>query len=218
MKLFRAEISPLVDLVADVSGSMTFTAAKAARLDALMVFCAESAARAGAPVRVYAVNGRDVQAVPVESVRGGNWRGGLKAEKTKPAAGSLPGPLPWRTGALKVLISDLLYPGDPTGVLAAMAVEGGHAIVLAPGLAEEADVPARGNVELVDCEGAPPRRQRIDEALAERYRAAYARHFGLWREAARRRGVGFARVACEGSLVEALTADALAAGAVELNA
>ena len=35
---------------------------------------------------------------------------------------------------------------------------------------------------------------RIDDALAERYRAAYARHFGLWEEAAKRAAVGLARV------------------------
>jgi hypothetical protein len=88
-------------------------------------------------------------------------------------------------------------------------------IVLAPTLAEEADLGWRGNVELTDCESGTVRRQRADDRLAARYREAYARHFGLWREACRRRGVLLARVPCEGELVTVLGGEALAAGAVE---
>src|SRR5690606_38618481 len=77
MKLYRAEVAPTVDLIADVSASMTFTPEKTARLESLMAFCVESADRAGAPVRVHAVNGRQVKAVPVEAVRSGDWRGRL---------------------------------------------------------------------------------------------------------------------------------------------
>ena len=118
---------------------------------------------------------------------------------------------------MKVLISDLLFPGDPAAVLGPLAAGPGLAIVLAPALDEEADVPVRGNAELLDCESPARRRQRVDEALAERYRAAYVRHFNLWREACRRRGVLFARVPCEGSLTDALIAEAYPTGAVEIN-
>src|SRR6185503_14727235 len=109
------------------------------------------------------------------------------------ASSVAPGPLHWRAGALKVLISDLLFPGDPSALLVPLAASSGVGVVLAPALAEEAELPWRGNVELTDCESGTTRRQRIDEPLAERYRAAYARHFDLWREAGRKRGVLLAR-------------------------
>ena len=214
MKLYRAEVAPMVDLIADVSGSMTFTPEKAARLESLLAFCVESADRAGAPVRVHAVNGRQVKAVPVEAVRAGDWRGRIAMT---PGPGAAPGALPWRAGAMKILISDLLYPGDPAAVLAAMAAGGGLALVLAPALASEAVAPARGNVELVDCESGEKRRQRVDAALADRYREAYARHFALWTEAARRRGVAVTRLACEGALVDVLGGEARRSGMVEVN-
>ena len=96
---------------------------------------------------------------------------------------------------------------------------GGCALVFAPVLAAEAALAERGNVELVDREGGATRRQRIDDALAERYRAAYARHFALWEEAAKRAATGFARIACDaGALTAGLAGEARARGVVEVLA
>jgi hypothetical protein len=234
--LYRAEVAPFVDVMIDISASMTLTPQKAARTDELVTFCVECADRAGAPVRLHAVAGRTVRAVSAEEVHADRWRDRLDVPKAEGGAGSAgapnhatsrgpsasslepaaPGPLHWRAGALKVLISDLLYPGDPSGLLVPLAASSGVGIILAPALADEADLPWRGNVELTDCESGAVRRQQIDDPLAERYRAAYARHFGLWREAARRRGVLFGRVPCEGALSHALSGEAFAAGAVEV--
>ena len=218
MKLYRAEVSPMVDVVVDVSASMTFDTIKAARMEALTVFCVASADRAGAPVRVHAVCGREVRAVPVESVRAGGesgWRGRLENLESKT---QVPGHLPWRAGALKVLVCDLLFPGDPSSLLSEMSAGGGAAVVFAPALASEAAPQERGNVELIDCESGVHRHQRIDEALAERYHQAYTRHFELWGEAARRCGVTLVRVPCEGALTDVLGGDPLTSGAVEICA
>ena len=76
-------------------------------------------------------------------------------------------------------------------------------------------VSGSGNLELADCESRTERRQRVDARLADRYRAAYARHFTLWREACRRYGVLFARVPCDGELRDALAHEARLSGAVE---
>ncbi|MDR1009833.1 MAG: DUF58 domain-containing protein [Opitutaceae bacterium] len=235
MKLYRAEVSPMVDVVADVSESMTFEPAKEARMEALLAFCVASADAAGAPVRVHAARGREVRAVPAESVRAGDWRGrvvfggaagagagasaGVGAgAKANAGAGAdqKPAYLPWRAGALKVLLSDLLFPGDPGPLLSAMTVGGGAAVVFAPAARSETEPPGRGNVELVDCETGAKRHQRIDDALASRYRAAYARHFDLWGEAARRCGVTLVRVPAEGALAAVLGGEPLLRGAVEV--
>ncbi len=215
MKLFRAEVAPLVDLVVDASASMALTPAKAARTDELLAFCLGSAAQAGAPVRVHAVDGPRVSAVPVEWARAGRWREKLAARAAgTPAA---PGLLPWRPGALKVFLSDLLYPGEPSAVLGPLAAGAGLALVFAPSLAAERDLAERGNIELIDCEGVGRRRQRIDDALAARYRTAYRRHFSLWDEAARQRGVLLAPVPCEGTFRDALAGGPLRASLIEHN-
>lgn len=218
MKLYRAEVAPFVDVAVDVSPSMALTQEKSARTDELVAFCVECADRAGAPVRLHAAAGRTLRAVSADEVRASRWRERLPETMSGPVAGAeaiQPGPLPWRPGALKILISDLLFPGDPSALLVQLAAGSGVSVVLAPGLAEEAELPWRGNIELTDCENGAVRRQRIDEALATRYRSAYARHFALWREACRKRGVLFARVPAEGALVNALAGEAFSAGAVE---
>ncbi len=223
MKLYRAEVAPFVDVVVDGSASMALTPAKRTRTDELLAFCVASADRAGAPVRAHVATGRVIRPIAAEEVRADRWRerlagtapGGTAAPKADGAEAAPPGPLHWRAGALKVLISDLLFPGDPSALLVPLAAGAGVGVVFAPALADEADLPWRGNVELTDCESGRERRQRIDDGLAARYREAYARHFALWREACRRRGVLFAVVPCEGALAPALGGAAYAAGAVE---
>jgi uncharacterized protein (DUF58 family) len=225
MKLYRAEVSPMVDLIVDASGSMRHETARANRTEALVSFCLESAARAGAPARVHATRGKRIQIVATERIRAqGFWAAvGAEAEAEAPdangdgKAGATARP-PWRAGAMKIWISDLLFPGEPSTVLNAMAAGGGCALVFSPVLAAEAELAERGNVELTDHEGGAPRRQRIDDALAERYHAAYARHFALWRDAARRAAAGFARVDCSSSLATALAGEARAQGVVEVLA
>lgn len=213
MKLYRAEVAPVVDVVVDVSPSMALTPAKQQRTDELVAFCVECADRAGAPVRIHAIAGRQVRAVAADEVRAGGWRARLGEIKSDAAAAAPPSA--WRVGALKVLVTDLLFPADPSAWLVPLAAGSGVGVVLAPGLAEEAELPWRGNVELTDCETGAARRQRVDEPLAVRYREAYARHFALWREACRKRGVLFARVPCEPDLSAALGGEAYASGAVE---
>lgn len=213
MKLYRAEVAPMVDIAVDASASMTFTPAKARRTEELLAFCVASADRMTAPLRIHAVSGRKVSALAVEQVRAGRWRERLPVPTNE--TGAMPSTLPWRPGALKVLISDLLFPGDPSPLLGQLTAGAGVGVVLAPTLADEADLVWRGNAELTDCETSAVRRQRVDESLATRYREAYARHFSLWREACRKRGVLFARVPCEGALSSVLGGEASSAGAVE---
>jgi uncharacterized protein (DUF58 family) len=229
MKLFRAEVAPMVEIAVDVSASMTYDPAKATRMESLLAFCVESAVRTGAPVRIFAVNGRTVRPLTTDEVRAGRWReralpGPAEPAPAGPAGGRSPipppvppGPLPWRGPALKVLISDLLFPGDPSGVLVPLAAGAGTALVLAPALASEAVAPAPGNLELIDCESLRHRHRRVEESFTARYREAYGRHFNLWREAARRRGVRLACTPCAGTLADALALEALPAGAVEHN-
>ena len=223
MKLYRAEVSPMVDLVVDASGSMRHDAPRASRTEALVAFCLESAARAGAPVRLHATRGKRIHLVATERARARGLWTALGDDPGEPAAGATAhvgatATPPWRAGAMKIWISDLLFPGEPSTTLNAMAAGGGCALVFSPVLAAEAELAERGNVELADHEGGAPRRQRIDDALAERYRAAYARHFALWRDAARRAAAGFARVDCAGSLAAALAGEARAQGVVEVLA
>ena len=217
MKLYRAENAPWVDVIVDVSRSMSFDAAKLARVHQLLLFCVHSAEEAGAPVRVHAVGGARVRAVPADWVRAGRWLENVAADAGVVSGAALTG-LPWRGGALKILISDLLFPGEPAAVLGPLAAGAGLGLVFAPSLATERELVPRGNCELRDCEGGAVRPQRIDDELAARYRTAYRRHFAAWDEAARHRGVLLAPVSCEGALKDVFAGEPLRRGLVEHHA
>lgn len=216
MKLYRAEVAPMVDLVIDTSASMAVEPAKAERTDQLVAFCLQSAAEVGAPVRVHATSGEDVCSVPLDWLKAGVWREKLaKRDAASALRAGISSRLPWRSSALKLLISDLLFPGEPARVLGPLASGAGLALVFAPTLAIERDLPVRGNIQLRDCETTATRLQRVDDDLANRYRVAYRRHFALWDEAARQRGVLLAGVDGAGALKQVLAGEPLRRGLVE---
>ena len=224
MKLYREEVSPRVDVALDVSESMFFDDAKRQRVLELFFFCAESALRSGSSLRCHAVGRADsVPWTPGAPLREAEWTrlGGPPASgdftTMDPPAPPALARVPWRQGSLRVLVSDLLFPGSPEGPLALLAAARGRGVVFAPYCRAEAEPELSGNVELTDCETTARRTQYMDGDLLARYQRSYSRHFEIWKEHARRFAVVTARVPAEMRFHEALRADALPAGAVELT-
>lgn len=213
MKLYRAELSPIVDIVIDVSASMSLDESKSRASEALLLFCIQSADHSASPIRVHAVNGSSIRRIEPDDVRSGQWR---KRLGDIPSDGTMPYIPTWGANCMKIFISDILYPGNPNPLLALMAQKGGLSLILAPGTPEEADLSYDGNVYLKDCETGVLRHQHVSKGIAERYHQAYVTHFGLWKEACRRYRICFSRVPCQLPLVEALAHEALKEGLVEL--
>lgn len=212
MKLYRAELSPVAEVVLDVSASMTAFPERAAAAESLLLFCVLSAARAGAHVRLHAVSGARSAPIDREDVLSGRWRDHLPEDPGDEAMPLLPFK---RKGGLNVFISDLLYPGEPSTLLDRLAACGGLSIVLAPTLPEEAACRETGNVSLKNCESNRVRRQYLTEAIARRYARAYEAHFEQWRLACVHRRILFSRIPCHLPLAQALAAEAFGRGAVE---
>jgi uncharacterized protein (DUF58 family) len=212
MKLYREEVSPQVDCVLEVSESMLFDARKRARVFELFFFAVESARQSNAALRVYALCGGERKLIVLDE---------LFALEFSPPPSRAVAPdltrIPWRQGSLRVLICDLLFPGNPETVLASLRSAKGRAIVFAPFYRAESAPDWAGNVELSDCETSRRRVQHIDNGLLARYRETYARHFDLWKEQARKSGVVIARVEAEPDFSTALQTDALRIGAVEIS-
>lgn len=212
MKLYREEVSPFVDLLLDASRSMFLGEEKARRTWEIFCFCETSARQAGASLHCFVASGSQVR--PLDSSE-------AFQEGDLPEKGAAPGldcnRVPWRRGSLRVLVSDLLFPGAPDAVLSTLSMGDGHGVVFAPFCAAGSAPGWKGNLELEDCESGRKRLQLVDEALLGRYERAYAQHFGLWRERARKRAVLLARVPAARSFREALQAEALPLGAVELR-
>lgn len=214
MKLYRAEVAPLVDIMVDVSTSMFENPLKARRTAALLDFCVASAATAAAPVRIHLARGRKLRDVPADLIRAQNW---LSLVPEDYQGGHAPGPLPWRPAAMKILISDLLFPEAPESLLLPMSSGSGLCLIFRPWVAEELDFEIRGNIELIDVETGTKRNQRIDESIAERYRKAYARHIELWETASKRRGVLCCALPCVNSLKDAFAKEPTTLGAVAVH-
>ena len=212
MKLFRAELSPLVDIVIDTSSSMSLTEEKALAAEALLFFCLANTDQAGAPVCVHAVNGKSIIPIEIDALRNGAWKKRLPETPSSTLIPSIP---TWKPNCLHILISDLLFPGDPAPLLAQMTAGKGLSMILAPSIMEESRIDDTGNFRLVDCETGEAIQKLISPSVVKKYVQAYNTHFALWREACRRRGLLFAQVKGNIPLSSALAEEALHSGIVD---
>jgi len=214
MKLYRQEVSPQIDLVLDTSPSMVLGPEKKRRCVELFYFCLESAWRAGASVRAWLWNGGGAKPLELPELREYCWDDGRIQAEARPSADF--SRLIWRTGSLRVLVSDLLFPGNADAALKPLSGAGSLAVLLSPFSREESDPDWKGNLEFDDCETRQMRRQRVDAKVLDDYRHAYQRHFDLWRASSRRHGALMAKVPAGGTLEKALRFEAIPAGVMEV--
>ncbi len=210
MKLYRQEVSPAVDLAIDLSASMFLDAGKSARVAELLYWSVECALEAGASLRCFTLRGSAVEPLSLEEIHGHTW-----AREVSGAAPPALAEMPWRGGSLRVLITDLLWPGGAQPVFQALDQGHGRGVLLAPFSQAEANPAWGGHLQMLDCETEQVRVQRFDAGALARYRAAYARHFEMWEQMAHRYHCPFARIAATGDLAEALRPHLAETGAVE---
>lgn len=213
MKQYREEVRPLVDLILDVSESMTAYPAKRQRVLELLAYGIAASLQTGATVRCFAVRGSQVLPLEVEAVLSDRWE--TEVAKLPPSADPPAlNRLPLRAGSLRLLISDLLFPTEPEPLLAQLSVRHGRALILVPHAAQEGHPAWDGNYEFVDAETQVPHEHRVEPDLLQRYLLAYTRHFDLWKAAALKHGIPLARVAAEPDFLTALRTEAVIAGVV----
>lgn len=228
MKLYREEVTPRIDLVYDMSGSMFLDTAKATRAWELFYFCLESGLRLAGHLKLT-VLGRAAderpEEVPVEQALADGWSDAITASAVGGRMVAVAEPagladqldrVPLRAGSLRVLVSDLLDESPPSRVASRLSESRSRGIVLAPVATTERDPEWHGNIEFEDTERGTRSRQRVDGNMLDRYRQAYQRHFAAWREECSRRGLGFARVGDAGDLLTALRGEAVPAGVIDM--
>lgn len=212
MKLYREEVRPLADIVLDTSASMFLDEAKARRTLELAWFCVESALRVATAVRLFSLQGGALTVHEPARAWEDLAPDGARAGGQPPDLSRVP----WRAGSLRVLISDLLFPAVPGALIPSLLAARGRAILFVPGCEAEANPDWLGNTELLDCESDTKRDLRFHAEDLRNYAANYRNHFDLWRTEARRHGVPLACLAAEAPFIEAMTREALPAGAVEM--
>lgn len=214
MKLYREEVRPLVDLILDASESMFAYPAKEQRTLELLAYSVEAALQTGATVRAFAVRSAAHVPLEVDALVMGRWPQELAKLPTTGDAPAL-ARLPLRAGAMRVFISDLLFPAEPEPMLAPLASRNGRGLVFAPFAAAEAAPEWDGNYEFIDAETQQPHEHRVESDVMQRYLRAYTRHFDLWKNAAAKHGIALARVSAEAEFLTALRAEGILTNAVE---
>lgn len=217
MKQFREEVQPLVDFVIDGSESMFLDVEKANRTLELLYFVESAASREGASLRVaIAIHEKLVLMEVAELSQINYWLQKrneiLKQVETDHAPNFLH--FPFRSGSMRVILSDLLFPGSADELLRALSGSRGRPFFFVPFSSAESDPDWLGNLEFVDCESTRHYLRRVDEGLQSRYQKAYFRHFEIWKAIAQRYGSTFCRVPSSPALAEALTFEAFPQGAV----
>ena len=197
VKRFREEVSPNLDVVVDGSRSMDLPESEKARGAAMIAsLLTTAAANAGFHHRVYHT-ARGFEPIPGSAGRAGGWAelrfdGALGLDEAFAAAAPR-----WPRQGVRVVISDLLFPGDPAPLVRRLAADAAALHVVQ--LAAEADrqPPRRGNVRLLDSETGAARELYLDAATQQRYREALARHEAAWGAACRSAGARLTPIVAE---------------------
>ncbi|MDR2642801.1 MAG: DUF58 domain-containing protein [Planctomycetaceae bacterium] len=197
VKLFREEVNPHVDLLLDVSKSMSLNKTKkAAATFALAGFFASAAAESKFSFRIYVTdNGCRVlgrsHLPPLE------WDSFELETCVSPADAIQQMPPNWRPHGIRVVVSDLLFPAEPVSFVSQIA--GDSAVTIFVQLLAESDTepPEHGNLRLIDSETAEQLELYIDSISRERYKRNLARHLENYNIAIRRYGAFMTTVIAE---------------------
>ncbi|HEX7832849.1 MAG TPA: DUF58 domain-containing protein [Thermoanaerobaculia bacterium] len=185
VKQFHEEVSPVVDLIVDGSRSMALADSRKSHATMAVASLLATAARnAGFPYTLSIARER-LQILARGATRPTQWDDVAFDFAGSPASALISGGAILRPLGIRILISDLLWEGEPRAVLSALA-QNASALIVVQLLAESEETPdLRGGWRLVDVESGEWREIVFDAAAAARYRDALARHRALWDDAAR---------------------------------
>jgi uncharacterized protein (DUF58 family) len=202
VKLYREEITPHVDVALDGSRSMALEGtAKVQAALSLTSLLVTAVANAGFRHTAWLMTDR-FRPIPNGDARPSAWGEFDLTHRGSPARLLASGTPTWRPRGVRVLVSDLLWPGEPG--LALNSFTEGAATTVVIQLLAEADVhpPQEGALRLIDVETEQMREIDVDPVIAQRYREGLARHQQNWHEASRQYGAIFTTVVAETLLRE----------------
>ena len=197
LKLYQEEVSPHLDLVIDGSRSMALEGS--AKLEAtlgLAAVFAVAAANAGFSHSVWLAR------AVCQRLEGGTDRPALWEGLSFDHDGDLAESFarlrpPWRRQGIRILLSDLLWLGDPLITLQHLSKDSSSVVVVQVLAKADADPPDRGNVRLIDSETGQTREIFLDDPAVERYKEALGRHRDNWQLACRQTGAAMTTMIAE---------------------
>ena len=218
LKLYQEDVSPHLDLVIDGSRSMALE--ESSKLEATLGLAAVftvAAANAGFTHSVWLAH------EACRKIEGGGdrpslWQGlafDYKSDVSESFARLRPA---WRRQGIRVLVSDLLWLGDPLVTLQYMARDSSSVIVVQVLASSDTDPPQRGNIRLVDSETDQTREILVDAAALQRYKEALGRHRENWQLACRQVGAMMTTIIAEETVAHWRLEELVAAGILNVGA
>lgn len=219
MKLYREEVSPVIDIILDASESMFFDVEKSARVAELLYFVTKSARQSGAQTKIFFLKGDEARPLTMESISSHQWYHMCKEYQSPAEKANAPlaiNKLRFRPQAIRIFISDLLFEGDPPIHMRQLAANHGKVIILSPYLTKEAQPAWSGNYEFVDAESSSQHSHRIEKYSLDNYIKAYSTHFSAWKNSARKFNAVLSRIHADQKvdILTAMSSDAVKSGAV----
>src|SRR6185295_7162282 len=146
VRLYREEVAPRIELVFDVSRSMTVTGEKSSAYGELAALLACASASAEANARVITCPGEPHPLFrPEEIERLLDCDAKISAlEESR---------VPFRRGSLRVVVSDFLFPHDADALVGRLSRGGAWLSIVQLTLREESEPTVEGGRRLIDVEG-----------------------------------------------------------------
>ena len=189
VKLYRHEVCPHLDLVVDGSCSMALPGTEKRRATVALAAAVLTAADNSGYGRRAFLTGRGCQPIADGGRSPDAWQDWPLDAAESPAESFRALPPAWRAWGVRVIVSDLLWLGDPLELLSAMAQRAAAVYVIQVLAADDLTPPHQGNHRLVDSETGAAEELFLDAAAVARYRGNLQRHCDAWRQAARQTGV-----------------------------
>lgn len=197
VKLFREEVNPHVDLLIDASASMALQGTE--KGNALLRTSAALAVAAGNSRCTTAcwLAGEGFRRIENDRDLPSTWNGiELNSKRNFQEALSIMPPVLKRQ-SIRILLSDLLWMGDPMQSLRPCA-DGAAALYVVQLLARTDTAPAtHGNMRLLDSESGEMLEVYVDAMLEKQYLDGLRRHQQSWETACRQTGAHFISVVAE---------------------
>ncbi|HYG22112.1 MAG TPA: DUF58 domain-containing protein [Verrucomicrobiae bacterium] len=188
VKLYREEVTPHLDLIVDGSRSMNLEeSAKAGATAKLAALLATAAANAHCSRAVW-LSAEGFQRIANDVHPPSAWSGfDLASSRTPDEAFEILAPKLRRVG-IRVLLSDLLWPGNPVSTIRRFR-EGAAALFVVQLLAaEDLNPPENGSIRLVDSETGEVAELFVDASVKKQYRENLATLQQSWADACRQSG------------------------------
>jgi len=197
VKLFREEVTPHLDLILDGSRSMNLENTPKARAAASLASLLAAAAANAQCTQAVWLSGEGFQRLANDTLTPSAWDNlELNSPRTPEQSFDILAPRFRRLG-MRVLVSDLLWPGNPLALLRRMR-DGAAALFVIQLLGrDDLNPPEHGNLRVVDCETGGETEIYLDATVAKQYSDNLAQLQQSWADGCRQCGARMTTLVAE---------------------